>query len=229
MELNKIKKVKLHSEVVKILEDYIRSNNLKPNDPLPSERVLAEKIGVGRSSLREAIRVLEAQGIVEVVSGKGIFVGPSNAVTDAYEYLSKKLKKKVTLLELYQIRRPLGALSVELAALNATEKQIEDIGKSLDAYEKSVQQGQDGWKYDRAFHLGIERSSGNAIIPKLFEFIYQQWDSFEFEAETAYPESCSLHRPIYEAIRKRDSKAAGRAFHKLMDYVEKLIVKQENQ
>lgn len=225
MKLNKIKKVKLHSEVARIINNYITENKLQTSDKLPSERELAEKLGIGRSSLREALRVLESQGIVEVVSGKGIFVGLRNEPITTLANLSMKLEKKMTLLELYQVRRPLGSLSIELAAVNASDEQILEIGKHLAAYEQVHAQGLDGSDQDRLFHMAIHKASGNFLIATLFEFIFFHWDNFHFDKETAYPESVPLHRPIYEAIKNREPKMAVKAYHRLMDYVEKLILK----
>jgi DNA-binding FadR family transcriptional regulator len=224
MELDKIKKVKLHSEVARIIESYIRENNLSSGDKLPPERVLAEKLGIGRSSLREALRVLEAQGVLEVISGKGIFAGSREEDSESLEEFSRQFNKKVTLLELYQIRRPLGALSAGLAASNATEEQIQELEHYLREYEKEYNQGRPGREPDRAFHMAMHNASGNSLLVLLFTFIFKNWDSFEFGVETAFPDSFPLHISIFEAIRDRDPRAAEKAYHALMDYVESRIM-----
>jgi GntR family transcriptional regulator, transcriptional repressor for pyruvate dehydrogenase complex len=228
MELDKIKKVKLHSEVSRVIVKYIEENNLHPKDKLPSERVLAEKLGIGRSSLREALRVLESQGVIEVISGKGIFVGKRETIINDNNALVEKLKKRITLLELYQIRRPLGALSIQLASINASEEEKKVIKQKLENYEKEYTFGNPGIIQDRALHMSIHKASGNYLLYTLFEYIFMQWDSFEFENATAFPDSVPLHRPVVEAIISNDPKKAVRSYHKLMDYVEQRIMDLAN-
>ncbi len=226
MEFDKIKKIRLHTEVARIIENYIEENNLDAKDKLPSERILAEKLGIGRSSLREALRVLESQGVIEVISGKGIFVGSRSSVILDDAFLSNLQQEKITLLELYQVRRPLGALSVDLAARNASDEQIEEIRKNLEAYEEQYRRGDPGKKEDRELHMSLHKASGNFLVYVLFEFIFKHWDNFHFGDETLFPDSVPLHRPVYQAIRDHDPKNAARAYHRLMDYVEERIVEQ---
>lgn len=72
--LTGIKRTPLQSEIIKYIQDYIKQEGLVPGDKLPSQASLIEMMGVSRTSLREAIKTLEAKNILEVKNGKGIFV-----------------------------------------------------------------------------------------------------------------------------------------------------------
>ena len=72
---NKIQRTSLQSEIIRYIQNYIQENNLKPGDRLPSQEKLIEMMGVSRTSLREAMKTLEARNVLEAKNGKGIYVG----------------------------------------------------------------------------------------------------------------------------------------------------------
>ena len=73
--VNKIKRTSLQSEIIRFILDYIREHDLNPGDKLPSQENLLAMMGVSRTSLREAMKTLEARGILEIQNGKGAYVG----------------------------------------------------------------------------------------------------------------------------------------------------------
>ena len=73
--VNKIKRTSLQSEIIRFILDYIREHDLNPGDKLPSQESLLAMMGVSRTSLREAMKTLEARGILEIQNGKGAYVG----------------------------------------------------------------------------------------------------------------------------------------------------------
>ena len=82
-----IKRVSLQSEIIKYIQSYIEENDLKEGDRLPSQGQFIEMMQVSRTALREAVKTLEAEGIVEVKNGKGIFVGCRGRKRTALESL----------------------------------------------------------------------------------------------------------------------------------------------
>ena len=79
--VNKIKRTSLQSEIIRFILDYIREHDLNPGDKLPSQENLLAMMGVSRTSLREAMKTLEARGIPEIQNGKGAYVGGLVAVS----------------------------------------------------------------------------------------------------------------------------------------------------
>ena len=132
--MGKIQRVHVHEMVSREIQDYIRDKDLKDGDKLPSAEELAKLFGVGRSSLREALRYLEAIEVVRVENGKGIFVRDVNL----FRFTGKiKLdNEKQYLLNVLDVRRALEGKAVELAAKNASVKQIEELGKCIAEYKR---------------------------------------------------------------------------------------------
>lgn len=73
MMLKPIRRKRLYQDIIEQIQLLIRDNELKPGDKLPSEREMAENLSVSRTSVREAISVMESAGLVEVLQGKGVF------------------------------------------------------------------------------------------------------------------------------------------------------------
>jgi GntR family transcriptional regulator, transcriptional repressor for pyruvate dehydrogenase complex len=223
-KLDKIKKVKLTAEVSRAIESYIEDNGLQEGEKLPSERVLTEQLGVGRSSLREALSSLAATGFVKVYPGKGIFVGKKEKFLESIVSLTEK---KVTLLELLQVRKPLETLAAEMAAQNATKEMLNRINKKLDILLKSYNEGNENPNEDVEFHLAIHEASGNPVLPVLAKIVFDFWGRHDFGKENNFLETLPLHKPLFEAIFKGDEIEAVKAVKKIHVLTEKIIIKQQ--
>jgi GntR family transcriptional regulator, transcriptional repressor for pyruvate dehydrogenase complex len=229
MGLDKIKRVRLQAEVEKSVRSYIDENGLQEGDKLPSERELGEQLGVGRSSLRESLRALEALGIVRVAAGKGIFVADAAGSRAAHEYFIQLMDEKVTALEVIEVRGHLESMAAELAAKNATDEQVERIGAALLKIEARFEQGRSGDEDDVEFHSAIYAASGNALLPRIGEVLMGMWKEYlgslqvYVEIGDTFAEATPSHRPVYEAIRNRNPKEAVRAVQKSMEVTASII------
>ena len=177
-------------------------------------------MGVGRSSLREGLRILEVNGLIEVRSGKGIFVsGPADT---GHTIRMKFLADQRSYLNALKIRRLLETLAVEEAIEHATDAEVDGIEMALLELEKVHAERRHDAKEDKRFHQTIYQASKNEVMAEMLGAIDQLsrfWEA-PFGDTTIFRDSHELHRPIYEAIRARD-KAAGRASVKrLLDSIE---------
>jgi DNA-binding FadR family transcriptional regulator len=230
MPLDRIKRVRLQAEVEKSLRGFIDENGLTEGDKLPSERELVEQLGVGRSSLRESLRALEALGIVKVVAGKGIFAGGGARSAAAHELFGRLVGDKVTALEVLQVRRQLDSLAAELAARNANSEEIRNMEVYLTQIEELHEEKMDGGVADSEFHKSIYAASGNALLPGIGEIVLGMWiehldrlhDSVDLRGEFA--RTTPLHRPIFEAIRDHDPRAAKRAVDGMFDMTDEIVL-----
>lgn len=153
------------------IKSYIIRKGLGPGDPLPNEAMLCDELGVSRSSVREAIRKLEALRIVTVAHGKGMFVGDMSleplvetlsfrAMTDTKDDLSN-------LLDVIEIRRilDLGSAGAVCAALRGTEQpRLLELTENMMAAAKQGMQFMDD---DIEFHSILLRSAGNQVLSQL--------------------------------------------------------------
>jgi GntR family transcriptional regulator, transcriptional repressor for pyruvate dehydrogenase complex len=193
------------------LRRAIHIGEFKPGDKFLPERQHAEQLGISRVTLREAIRVLEAEGYVEVRRGSagGVTVlGSKQSPAQLRNALRARLDE---LLDVQQFRAVNERLAAELAAERATLDDLARLEDSVVALEKSENLGEFR-QADSAFHLGIAAAARSPLLAAAVE----QGRSTMFDIADAldpYMTSTSLkaHRRILKAIRGRDAKAAGRA------------------
>ena len=198
-------------EIVNRLSRLILDERLRPGDRLPSEHELMSRLGVGRSSLREAIKTLRAIGVVDVVNGNGMFVGRGGAALGSKPLSWGLLMRDSGARELVDARR---LIECELAALAAERASAEEMATMGDL-ARARPAAEDAAAHGRAaidFHLAVARGAHNIVLGYFLEglqHILRDWISDTYQA---YPEetvrSPDEHVPIFEAIRARDPAAA---------------------
>ena len=209
----------LSDGIVEQMVDLISRDVLKPGDRLPSERELCKRLGVGRSSLREALRSLAVMGILDGRVGDGTFVSDSNK-----RYLEKTLqwgllldRKKVQ--DLIETRLMLESQTAFLAAQRVTAENIETIEETLRGMEASIGQPEKYLEFDLQFHLTIARATQNSILYSLLSMIrgyLQEWIKGSLAEsstgkETRAKLSLQEHQKILHALRKGDAGQAQQA------------------
>jgi GntR family transcriptional repressor for pyruvate dehydrogenase complex len=220
--MEKIKKARMHEMVSDELKEFIHNHDLKKGDKLPSAESIMRTLGVGRSSLREALRYLEATDIVEVVNGKGIYVKEP-----AQYQMSAKIKvddEKSALLQLMEVRRALEVLAVELAARRATYENTEEMRFFLEEIGRT--KGHASSIADMKFHQAIYKATGNPILQSIVESIWELFSVFwnaPFGRQEIFEESFPFHQTLFEAIVERSPEKAREEFNKLMDTMENTV------
>jgi len=206
------------------LKQYIQNNNLKRGDRLPSAETIMKILGVGRSSLREALRYLEATDVVEVVNGKGIYVKET-----AQYQMSAKIKvedEKTALLQLMEVRRALEVLAVEMAAQRATDDNIKEMHHYLLEIERT--QGHTSSIADMKFHQAIYKATGNPILQSIVESVWELFAVFwnaPFGRQEIFQDSFPFHQTLFDAIVDKNPPKAREEFNKIMDSMENSIKK----
>ncbi|MBD1395786.1 FadR family transcriptional regulator [Pontibacter sp. JH31] len=154
-------------KIIKQIKELISSGQLKPGDKLPPERQLCEKLGVGRSYVRDAIRKLEFYGIVKtlpqsgtVVAGLGI-TALEGLITDVLMVEGHDFHS------LIETRLILEKQTVRLAAMRRTEEDLADLERALEAYRTKVKNGKQGIEEDLMFHIRIAEASKNSVLKSL--------------------------------------------------------------
>ncbi|MEG1810963.1 MAG: FadR/GntR family transcriptional regulator [Clostridia bacterium] len=142
----------------------------KPGEKLPNENDLSEELGVSRATLREAIRYLVAQGILEVRRGTGTFIVDNLPVSGRYDVSSLE-RAKIRLSDLYEIRLMFEPQCIMLACRRATDEElgcIYEIGKRVSRLLKSNGNWPDA---DQEFHEAIAAASHNEFVIRMFPII----------------------------------------------------------
>lgn len=212
-----IKRSKVSDTVVQAIEKLIIANKLKPGDGLPSEKSLAESLAVGTRSIREAIKVLEARGLVSVLHGKGTFVADTSK-ENVVKFLADSLPvtlitNESLLLELEYVRRIIEASIAADVAASRSSDDVARFSEIFSALEEAhtTQEIEDYNRLDALFHKAIIDAAGNRILSALYERMTSLLlTSFR---KTGYlpgstEESISDHRQILECIKQQDSTGA---------------------
>ncbi len=211
--LQAIKRASVKDQTLEQLKNYITSGVVRLGDRLPSERALADALGVGRYSVREALKVLEAVGLVESRVGEGTFL-TTNTGASFGRILGLSLSAwGGTLIELLDARMMIEVEAARAAAQRTTPAQLRAIKAELAAMQASMDRTRDYLKADMNFHRRIGDASQNAIIAQfvgnlidLLEEVLQETHSDSLPAQA---EGGGTHEAIYRAIARGDADAAG--------------------
>ena len=217
-----IKRVSLQSEIIKYIQSYIEEHDLKEGDRLPSQGQFIEMMQVSRTALREAVKTLEAEGIVEVKNGKGIFVGDRGRKTTALESLIGFTMERESLIEALEARRAMETELMAMVVRNATDQEMDELGEITEILMKKVWANERDTEEDKAFHEKIYQMCHNkvfyAMLKVLDDYTDKLWQ-FPLDIEDPFKASMPYHETLYQALRERDIKNAQKINNKLLDCV----------
>ena len=195
----------LHTLIQERIKDDIVRNKLKPGDKLPTEETLSEQLGVSRTAIREALRGLEALGIVGSRQGVGRVIQPFGPAP-ILENLSFVFRSS-SVLHVMEIRKALDAYFVEQAIANLTEKDTETLSDIVELMQERADAGQDIEREDYRFHELLFRRCDNPLALQLFEITWQVRNAAMEQSRGLHempPGTAQEHRSILEAIKQGD-------------------------
>jgi len=211
MPLTAVQPNRLYRQIARQLSRLISAGEFARGERLPGERELAQRLGVSRSSVREAIVALEIAGEVEVRTGSGIYVTAGDALPAALGDAGGNSP-----FDVLRARQVIEAETARLAARHATPADLADIGAAFGRLvEENDTERIDG---DRMFHLRIARASGNPVLAQLVEQLWGEresliWARLEELSVSPVGRRTGLeeHRAILAALERGDAAAAVRA------------------
>ena len=211
---------RMSEAIVDQIKTLIRSNRLRPGDRLPSERELCERMGVSRVTVREALRILEAGGLVEIRVGArgGAFV-----TTPSSERLGAGLADLITLAPVTALDVTEARLVFELGIIpmlveRATDDDITGLRQLTNDHIAALRQGEYTMAMSAEFHVRVAACAHNAAIEMLVHTFHGPLLMSLREAATAAPvmgqRGTYEHRDLVEAIAARDVTAATGIMHR---------------
>jgi GntR family transcriptional repressor for pyruvate dehydrogenase complex len=217
MELKRIKIKKVADEVIKQIEELVVGGYLKPGSKLPSERELAEKFGVSRGGIREALSALDVIGFVEVKSGEGTFIRETSKDSNMKALSLLLLLEKDSMEDVFEIRKILEVAAVKYAAERATEDNLSMMDKYLNYMKTDLEDGKFSFDPDFQFHYSIAESSGNPLLCRLMntisgsvkQFLRESWP-IRYTSIEEGNKILNEHIKIFKAIMNKDVESAGR-------------------
>ena len=214
---------RLYEQIVQQIEASVLDGTLKPGDQLPAERELAQRLGVSRTAVREAVKALREKGLVEAYSGRGTFVtdGTSQAARQSFDLMIRVGQQESSphLAELRLILEP------GIAALAAERLKDEDVAAMREAVAVMDRSQKDPAAYieaDLDFHLALAEAVANPLILSLIDSIVgllreQRIKIFNVEGG---PQRGQLHhKRILEAVERRDPEMARSAMRAHLEQV----------
>lgn len=181
-----------------------------PGDQLPNEHELSEELDISRTTLREAIRIMVAHGVLEIRRGKGTYVKEDYEISSDAS-LGFLAEAKINAKDLYEMRlifEPEAAYYATIRASEAELKRILDYGMQI---EQKIQQNEDRTEVEQKFHKSIVKATHNAFMEKLMPVIYQAIDKgviLSKKKELAIKDTINDHHMIMDFMRNRNPEGA---------------------
>lgn len=226
-QFEKIDKRLLGTQIEDALMDFILQEPVKIGEKIPNEFELAEKFGVGRSTIREAVKSLVSKGILEVKRGSGTYVVSTNSLYDDPLGLSKLEDKYKLALELFDVRLMLEPEIASLTAKYASEEEVRQIVYLCDETERLYLSGKNHIPKDIEFHTCIAKGSKNRVIETLIPIINTAVMTFaNMTGRSLMKETIATHRAIANAIFDRDPIGAKCAMVMHLTYNRQTLMRQ---
>jgi len=228
MPFRKIQSEKLSQAIVTQIEALILRGVLSPGDRLPSERDLSEQMGVSRPSLREALGMLQEDGLLVSRAGAGIFV--ANVLGSAFSPALTRLMSshEDAVFDVIAFRKDMEGLAAERAARFGSDADLEVINAAFTkmAQARDKRPSAEEAQLDAQFHMAIVEASHNVMLLHMMRSMYQMLQDgvfynrqVMFRHRTSRDKLLDQHRTINDALQSRQPEAAKVALHGHLDFV----------
>lgn len=215
-----IQRKTLAQEVAERLIQGITDGEYTIGDKLPIEPKLMKIYGVGRSSIREAIKILSIKGILSVQQGVGTFVISKNVQESLEAQISK-----AEFEEVYEVRSLLDSKIAANAAVHRTEEELKTIKTYLDLREKLAKENQalECYQADINFHISIAEACGNTLLKEIYKItskhILRTFEKSHNNNTDSFKISQKIHTDLYQCIESKDPENAARIAQLIVDKV----------
>ena len=216
-----IKRNSLADEVAQRLQEQISRGTYKPADKLPTEPALMQEFGVGRSTIREAVRILANGGVVRVQQGLGTFVEENGGIE---EPLPQRLKR-AQFGDLDEVRQLLEMKIAQKAALNRSEADLEKMELCLKRRKDTAIANEVTAciQADIDFHISIAEASGNGILSDLYKTVASHLKKHFaeiFQTTDTFKATQQLHKNLLNSIIARDGQKAWQCAQRITQHVD---------
>jgi DNA-binding FadR family transcriptional regulator len=228
--ISPIKKTRVAEEVADRIRVLMLDGTFQPGQPLPSERHLAERFGVSRGSIRDALRTLETIGLLETRHGQGTF--PLELSVDRLVApLASVMAYRADLQEeLLDVRRMFEPAVARAAAVRATEEDLADLERILETQRQKLKTGQSAITEDTAFHAVLARATRNRVVMSIMAtlndlLVESRTHSLQQKGRPA--RSIDGHEAVIGALRRHDPDGAAQAMSTHINQIADLQVSRK--
>ncbi len=217
MNIIRKKRTRLYRDIVAQIRQLIQDGSLAPGDQLLPERQLAEKLGVSRSALREALTALDSMGMIDITPGGGAYIKKIGVESLIEPLAAIMLKEKESVYELLEARKIIEVQVAAIAAQRASKSDLYQIKEAATEMYNDVINNRDAGESDLNFHLAIARASQNSVLYNIMEMLSGLMREAyvpsrnELLSDPRHSQVwCDQNFQIYEAIKNKDPETASR-------------------
>ena len=220
--ISPIKKTRVAEEVADRIRVLMLDGSFPAGQPLPSERHLAERFGVSRGSIRDALRTLETIGLLETRHGQGTFPHELSVERLVAPLASVMAYRSDLQAELLDVRRMFEPAVARAAALRATDEDLADLDRILETQRQKLKLSQSAIVEDTAFHAVLARATRNRVVMSIMAtlndlLVESRTESLNQLGRPA--RSIDGHEAVVAALRQRDADGASRAMYNHIDQI----------
>jgi GntR family transcriptional regulator, transcriptional repressor for pyruvate dehydrogenase complex len=221
-----IKKTRVAEQIADRIRLLILDGTFPPGQPLPGERQLAERFGVSRGSIRDALRVLETVGLLVTRHGQGTFpqeLDVERLVAPLASILTYRHDLEDDLLD---VRRMFEPAVARVAATRITEEDLLDLQRILEAQRRKLKTRQLAIVEDTAFHGVLARATGNRVVVSIMATLNDllvESRKLALKQEGRPGRSMQGHEAVVAALQRRDANAAAEAMREHIDQIADLL------
>lgn len=204
------------------IREHVESEGLQAGDRLPPERELADRLQVSRASIKQAVVVLEVQGLVESRHGGGVYLRTSTLNPEPVAALVDRRRRLPDVLD---AREAIETKLAELAALRRTDDDLTAIDAALEIMRAEIDGGELGEDGDRQFHAAVTAAAHSGLLADFMQGIREGIAESRHESlqqPDRPPKSLSQHHRIAQAIRAQDAAAAAAAMKEHLETVSRV-------
>jgi len=209
--LTPIKRARLYESAVEQIKSLILENHYKPGDRLPSERELAERLQISRPAMREALKILNIMGFVEIRVGNGTYVREVSFapyVESVVDSISSRLNvQEEKFLKLIEVRKILEMEMARLACLRISPRNLERIEQCVRQMEANLKNRDDFITWGIRFHREIAEATGNEILVLIWDSLWDLIRRSQYRDNRLIVRSPKMslegHKKIYQALLGR--------------------------
>jgi GntR family transcriptional repressor for pyruvate dehydrogenase complex len=222
-----IRKTRLAEDIADRVRELILDGTFPTGQPLPGERQLAERFGVSRGSIRDAFRMLEMIGLLEMRHGQGTFpreLSVDRLVTPLASVLTNRRDLEA---ELMDVRRMFEPAVARVAAVRMTDEDLAELRRIVSVQRRKVKAGQSALVEDTAFHAALARATGNTVVVRIMETLNDLLTESRRRAlqQRSRPErSLQGHEAVVAALTRHDAEGAARAMHTHIDQIAEILL-----
>jgi len=234
LPLKPMHKVLVSDEIIEQIKNLILEGRLRSGDQLPSETKMASQMKVGRSTIREALKVLIHLGFIERKNKVAVISDRIKETVSPHDIV-ERFKKQRNVLEMIEFRKIVEPDMASLAAIRSDATDVAALHKDVEAMTEGQNDAEKFLKHDHHFHLHIAQGAKNQILIEVIQGIQDMLEKTQGhiirKSATISPRSLEFHRKIFDAIKKGKPESARKHMYDHLIDIEKevyTILKHEN-